>query len=289
MRRLALIPLLAGCIPLLPDVEEPCEAWPDPGLFKVKLERTDSQTRKPYVYVPSSKGPRNLVVLLHGGGMNGTKMEEAANFKKGADELGFVLVYPNGLGWPLRYWNAGPDFEDGHDDVDFLDDLVRSLSPKVCGDRVLATGFSNGAMMVHRWGCQGETVDAIAPVAGPLMVGGCGDGPPVPIREYHGTADPVVPYDGGAGNSIRDVTFNSVEDTIDTWRERNGCSEADPEVTVNGDTTCEAWPCQADTVLCTVDGWGHAWPGGTAASRTDANATQAIYDWFDSLPVQDAE
>lgn len=270
--------LLAGCIPELPDLEDPCAAWPEPGLYRAILDPADSRTRKPYVYVPNSTGPRQVVVLLHGSAMSGPKMTEATGFLQLADQEGFVLVYPNGLGWPLRDWNAGPDYDNGTDDVDFLDALIDEVSPKVCGDRVLGTGFSNGAMMVQRWGCQGQKVDAIAPSSGPLLIGGCAQGEPMPIRYYHGTADDVVPVDGG-GNGIRGVDFPSAQETIDIWKQRNRCT-GEPTVTTNGDTTCSSWACDAPTELCLVEGWGHKWPGGVNSGQTNAGATQAIWEWF---------
>lgn len=282
MRWFSVVLLASGCINQLPDLDDPCAPWEDPGLYRYPMERPDSRNRRPYIYVPASEGPRDLVVLLHGGAMSGPKMDEATNFRKGADEFGFVLVYPNGLGWPFKDWNAGPVFEDGTDDVAFLDALVREISPRVCGRDVLGTGFSNGAAMVHRWGCEGTQVDAIAPVAGTLMVDAC-DGDPLPVRHYHGTDDPVVPGDGTAGTGVRGVVYTSVEDTMAAWRERNQCSDEDPVITITGDTTCTQWICQSPTEQCWIEGWGHRWPGGVNGSQTDANATLAIWEWFSAF------
>ena len=136
--------------------------------------------------------------------------------------------------------------------------------------------------MAHRWGCQSTEVDAIAPVSGTLMTSRC-SGDPLPVRHYHGTDDTVVPPEGGANSSGRGVEYTSVDDTMAVWRERNRCSDAQPEVTVTGDTTCTTWSCEASTVQCMVEGWKHNWPGGVSGSQTDANASKTIYTWFDSL------
>ena len=133
--------------------------------------------------------------------------------------------------------------------------------------------------MVHRWGCEGTQVDAIAPVSGTLMVDTC-QGPPVPVRHYHGTDDPVVPGDGSPGKGIHDIVYTSVDDTMAAWRERNLCSDDDPKITITGDTTCTQWICAAPTEQCWIEGWGHRWPGGPNRSQTDANATLAIWEWF---------
>ena len=117
--------LLAGCgISDLPSLADPCAPFPDPGLYRTHVERPDSRERDPYVYVPGSTGPRDLVVLLHGAGMNAPDMADVSGFLPLADRDGFVLVYPNGLGWPLRDWNAGEAYDNGVDDVAFLDTLV---------------------------------------------------------------------------------------------------------------------------------------------------------------------
>lgn len=273
-----------GCLPQLPELDDPCGAWPDPGLFRVKIDEASSPVRKPYVYVPSgAEGPRDIVFLLHGAGATGPLMEEATQFQKLADEKGFVLVYPNGLGWPTRTWNSGTGFDDDHDDVLFLDDLALEVSARVCGRRLFATGFSNGAMMAHRWACEGKgVIDAIAPVSGTLLVDDCTTGP-IPVKHYHGTEDTVVRPEGGAGTVLRDVSFTSVNDTMEIWRTINECTDAPPEVTRNGDTECTAWDCTEPTVLCWVEGWDHHWPGGVYSAKTDANATGEIWDWFDEV------
>lgn len=273
--------LLSGCLKDLPTLADPCAPWPDAGLFKTEIARTDSRNRDPWVYVPSSDGPRDLLVLLHGAGMNGREMADISGFVPLADREGFVVVYPNGLGWPVRDWNAGEAYDNGVDDVDFLDDLVADVSPKVCGARVFAVGFSNGSMMAQRWACQGERVDAVGGSSGPLMVSGCDSGP-TPIRYYHGTNDTTVPLAGGDGSSLRDVTFPSADASMAIWKETNGCASGGETVEVTGDTTCTTFACQAPTVQCTIQGWGHRWPGGPNAPGTQAGATSGLWEFFDA-------
>ena len=279
MRRIALFFVIGGCLPQLPDLADPCGPWPDPGLYRLKVDEP-GPLRKPYVYVPSTaEGPRDVVYLLHGAGGTGPKMEESTEFEKLADEEGFVLVYPNGLGWPTRTWNAGYGFDDDHDDVKFLDDLAADVTEKVCAGRSFATGFSNGAMMTHRWACEGKAaIEAISPVSGVLLVDDCAR--PMPVRHYHGTADKVVRVEGGKGTVLRDVSFPSVDETMAIWRGVNGCSDDPPEVTTEGDTTCTAWKCGTPTEMCLIEGWDHHWPGGIYSAKTDADATGEIWSWF---------
>ncbi|MEO0604179.1 MAG: hypothetical protein AAF211_22270, partial [Myxococcota bacterium] len=251
----ALGPLgLVGCLTQLPEVDDPCAAFDDPGMYRFDVE-TEERTRKPFVYVPPGAGPRDLLVLLHGGGSSAPDVQEVTGYTAAADEQGFVLVVPNGLGFPLRTWNAGDGPDVDADDVGFLDTLVSDLRPRVCGDRTLGVGFSNGGMMAHRWACEGNQADAISSVAGPLLVDAC-EGPPRPVLHWHGTADKVVPVDGGRSAG---VDFPPVTDTMDTWRVRNQCAPEPRDAVTEGDTTCTVYDCAASTELCLVENWPHRW------------------------------
>jgi polyhydroxybutyrate depolymerase len=276
--------VLGGCIPGLPVLEDPCGEFPDGGgLYRLDLEAPDSRDRSPYVYVPSGSGPRDVIYLLHGRGANGPAMAEASGLLAEADQRNLVIVYPNGLGFP-REWNAGPGFRQTQDDVAFLDSLADEIDARVCGRRALSMGFSNGMMMAHRWSCEGRSLDAIGGASGPLMVPSCG-GEPMPMRQYQGDADTIVPIDGGV---TFDIQVPPLEASMAVWRERNGCSEDPPAVTSSGDTTCTTWSCAAPTEQCVIAGWGHVWPGGTNAARTDANATVRLLEFFrENVPAGD--
>ena len=274
---LALAPLLlVGCLTDLPVVDDPCGEWPEPGLFRVRQEPSDTHTRRPYVYVPSGEGPRDLVFLLHGGGSNAPDFAEVTGMLDFAEKLNTVVVYPDALGFPSG-WNAGPQYGFDQDDLGFLEALANDLDTRLCGRRKVALGFSNGAMMAHRWACEGTELDAIGVSSGPLMLDGCDGDFPLPVRHYHGEADTVVPIDGGV--SFR-TKVPPLDDTIEAWKVRNQCSEAFTE-TVTGDTTCRKWDCAAPTEFCTIADWPHMWPGGVNASRTDADATTALLGFFD--------
>ncbi len=87
----------------------------------------------------------------------------------------------------------------------------------------------------------------------------CNPSRPVPVIHFHGTADTLVAYEGTAAG------FPSVAESTRGWAERNGCTDAAPEVTLEqGATTCETWSeCDAGVrvTLCTSEGEGHCWPG----------------------------
>jgi polyhydroxybutyrate depolymerase len=275
---------LLGCLPELPLLEDPCAAWPDGGgLYRLPIDE-DGKKRKPYVYVPGKKGPRDVIYVLHGLGMDGPSMVEVTGVLEEADRLNLVIVYPEGTGFP-RQWNASALFEQDHDDVAFLELLASELEPRVCARRQFAMGFSNGAMMAQRWACEGEALDAFGGAAGPLMTKTC-EGDPVPMRTYQGELDAVVPIEGGVNSS--GLKGPSLDESMAFWRARNLCTGAEPTVTVEGDTTCTAFDCAAPTEACVIEGWGHQWPGGRNASLTDANATVELLQFFNrAVPFGD--
>src|SRR5262249_33405984 len=155
-------------------------------------------------------------------------------------------------------------------------------------DRIYATGMSNGGFMSHRLGCElANRIAAIAPVAGVLGVA-CSPSRPMPVMDFHGTADTLVPYNGGS-----QYGFASVPDTIAGWAQRNGCTDT-PAVTFSkGDSSCQTYQkCQAGVTvtLCTVQDGGHTWPGGTpypslGKTTTDLSATDAMWEFFKQNPM----
>jgi polyhydroxybutyrate depolymerase len=128
-----------------------------------------------------------------------------------------------------------------------------SVDPK----RIYATGLSNGALFANRLGCEAsDLVAAIAPIAGGVGVT-CAPPRPVPHLAFWGTADPFVPK-------------TTIDSEMDQWRNSNGCAAESHQTFATGDATCVSWsPCaeDADTVLCTLEGGGHTWPG----SRIDVS------------------
>ncbi|MDZ7732909.1 MAG: prolyl oligopeptidase family serine peptidase [Acidimicrobiia bacterium] len=115
---------------------------------------------------------------------------------------GFVAVFPHGTGEPVR-WNANADAGD-NPDLAYFDELVDQLGTELCIDesRIYATGLSNGAMFTSLLLCErSEVIAAAAPVAGITDFDSCSPSEPVPIVTYHGTADPILLFNGGVDTS----------------------------------------------------------------------------------------
>ena len=253
-------------------------------------------TRHYRLYIPASYDPAQpvpLVLSLHGFASNPGQQEMFSQWNMVADVEGFIVAYPQGTGFPLR-WNSGLFTEgtDGVDDVAFLSDLIDQLVDTYCldGTRVYINGLSNGAGMSHRFACaMADRVAAFGGVAGAYNTfeGGCEPSRPVPAMLFHGTEDPIVPYGGNEGQG-----FSPIADFAADWAERNGCDPAavvidDLEGAVSGVryTGCDE---DANVVFYTIDGGGHTWPGGEAipafiagTTSDDISASETMWAFFE--------
>jgi polyhydroxybutyrate depolymerase len=255
----------------------------------------DGTDREFDVLVPESYDaytPTMLVLNFHGLLSNPNQQAGFSQMNEYAEAAGAIVVYPRGVG---SSWNGGTCCGQAKnqeiDDVAFVRALVEHVSTMLCvaPKRVFATGMSNGGFMSHRLACEASDVfAAVAPVAGVLGVPTetCA-GRAVPIMQFHGTSDLLVPYDGGGATGSP-----SVDETIDFWTAHNGCASG-PEVTfMQGDTTCETWSdCTdgAEVTRCRIDAGGHCWPGNafcpSGASTTEIHASAAALEFFAANPM----
>jgi polyhydroxybutyrate depolymerase len=230
---------------------------------------------------------------LHGYTETAEQIEQISQMSVSSDAHGFLAVYPQGIS---TSWNAGDccgtSASLDRPDVQFVSDLLDEVEKHYCIDqkRVYAAGFSNGAMLSQRLACElSNRIAAIGPVAGPLAIDPCTPARPVPVIEFHGTSDFVVPYNGGGLSGTK-----SVDDTIAFWTANNKCTDPQPQsVYSNGDSSCvEYQSCAANTAvrLCTVDGGGHQWPGGNSAGPAgkltqDIDASEEMFTFFTAHPL----
>lgn len=268
------------------------------GSFAITVPH-DGLLRTALIHVPESYDPASgtmLVLDFHGFTSADWQESLLTGMSDEADERGFIVAYPQGV---ATSWNAGAccgtAWTDAVDDVGFVDALLDRLERDYCIDprRVYATGMSNGGFFSHRLACEkSDRFAAVAPVAGVLGMDRCTPPRAMPIWQFHGTEDLLVPYEGGVPtmDDLGVLAFRSVEETLAHWAAQNSCTGDPTTFYANGEVTCVEWQgCAAPTRLCTVDGGGHTWPGGLAVpflghTTDDIDATEAMLDFFEQNP-----
>jgi polyhydroxybutyrate depolymerase len=265
------------------------------------------------LHVPDAAAPRRgfpLVFAFHGGGMQGEGMRRMTGLDAVADARGFMVVYPDGAD---GHWNDGrATIRHPQDDVAFVSAMIDQLGRgrRVDRKRIYATGISNGALFAQRVGCAlSRRVAAIAPVAGTLaadLAPACKPARPVAVLQIGGTADPVMPFKGGAvadlGGRGEGGSVLSVIDTISFWTRANGCGVPDvpqvlPPVAAHDPTRISRTrysDCARGgaVTLLTVVGGGHTWLGSHAPEQPaitgplsrQLDASTAIADFFLAQP-----
>lgn len=221
------------------------------------------------LFVPStisSARPAALVVALHGGYGTGETMAEQSGFDALAEREGFLVVYPDGL---KRAWNAGgccgPPMERNIDDVAFIRAVIADLRARQVIDaaRIYGTGFSNGAMLLHRIACEAPgTFAAIAPVSGGLMLPACAATQGTSALMIQGRLDERIPWDGGVFN---DSYRPSIRELVTGLAQRGHCG-AEEQSTERG----EGYECYTrvgcsagqEVSWCSLARVGHQWAGG---------------------------
>lgn len=288
----------AGC-------QNPVTGAAQPGI-SVRRLASGGRQRCYLLHIPPRYDPGQplpVVFSLHGFASNAEGQARIPKWSQLADRESFIVVYPEGTSFPRR-WNAADAFlARDVDDVQFFRDIVADLAQiaSIDPERIYVSGISNGGTMSHRIACEAaDLVTAIGTVAAlPLETpGGCQPSRPVPLIAFHGTADPLVSYDGGTYHAMglgrllpapaRGLSYPPIETWIANWAERNGCSvtpEAGPRA---GDATCLHYSdCRngADVVLYTIEDGGHTWPGSApipffGKTSQDVDASAVMWGFF---------
>ena len=246
------------------------------------------------VYIPDPL-PENssLVLYLHGGTLSMRSLfsplvDSSSTWFRIAQEEGIVLLVPNGVNPKTgdtysddQVWNdLRPDGAQGQsevDDVEFLLALLDQLSGElpIDPDRIYVTGASNGGMMTYRLLI--EAPERFA--AGAVYIANLPLLPdpypkptnPTPIMIANGTADPLMPYNGGLVAKDRGEVI-STPATLEWWLEANQADQQglvtrelpdlDPE---DGCRIYEyRYPASQDGApvwLYRMEGGGHTLPG----------------------------
>jgi len=148
------------------------------------------------------------------------------------------------------------------DDVAFARAVVADVAQAACVDtaRVYAVGVATGGGMAYTLACQAADVFAAAAPAGfDLLaenVGSCAPPRAPTVIAFRGTADPRVPYDGGASSLVpgMPLTFLGAVGSFQAWAQIDGCTGAASPADANGCTHVTGCRDGAEVILCTKQG-----------------------------------
>jgi polyhydroxybutyrate depolymerase len=234
----------------------------------------------------------------------------------GVDE-GFVMVAPNATGSPVL-WDVDPVVANNAD-LGFVEALLDRVEAERCIDtsRVYAAGLSNGAMMASTVACAlSDRIAAFAAVSGIALPEGCDPSHPMPVLAFHGTADPILYFNGGLGSLITggfggggggggsgaattttaalppaDLEGDGYPDTVRRWAELEGCDDTFEDEDVSDSVIRRTYDCpdNAPVEFVIVEGGGHSWPSSefsksieqiVGPTTFDIDASKEIWTFF---------
>lgn len=260
----------------------------------------DGLERSFNVYVPdgldsSEKNP--LVFNYHGFTSNAAQQELYSSMNSTADQYGFIVVYPEGVG---AAWNVGWLFGSQEDDVGFTEAMIDYMASNFNSDRTrtYACGMSNGGFFSYLLACEiPEKIAAIASVTGSMVPGQfdtCNPNLRTPILQIHGTQDPTVSYNGTFGIN------EGIEDVIDFWVGINECDNTDvtitdvPDTNTSDESTAEIHQYNdcvspGDVKFIKIENGEHTWPGASVTigvTNRDINGSEEVWLFFEKYSRQ---
>lgn len=209
-----------------------------------------------------------LILAYHGYGQSAEQLEGQTALNAAADAAGAIVVYPEAY---YGTWDVNGEAEELFQVYDIA--FARAIIAAVKGEhvidsrRVVAVGLSNGAVFVHRLGCEAsDEIAGIVAVAGAMLrpiAGRCQPIRPISALLMLGTEDGTFPVDG---NSL----LLSLEEDAAFWATRASCGSSPQQSTIPdqaGDGTTitlrSFTKCREGNSVRTVEiaGGGHSWPG----------------------------
>lgn len=172
---------------------------------------SDTIFREYILHIPENydeNTPTPFLINLHGFGDCASDYSESIgdfyNFSELANEENIIVAYPQGAYRPEKddtYWEPGDTEVDNiyENDVYFFEQLIADVSSEynVNADMIYACGYSNGGMMAYSLACHRSNLfSAIGIMSGAMLDDECALEKAVPIINFHGIADGVLPYDG---------------------------------------------------------------------------------------------
>lgn len=244
------------------------------------------------IVLPANPEGAPVILALHGGGGDPRQFAAASGLGRAATAKGYAVIFPAGSGRRgerLLTWNGGYccgyAARRGVDDIGFLKLVIADAASRfgVDGDGVYLTGMSNGSIMSETFAAKNPgLVRAVAGVSGTMDTRSNRVRGQVPALIIHGTADSMVPYEGGKGDtSLTRTDFASVPSVVQAflgpWGAVTETSKGIDRKDDGTSVTVTDYKKSGRVVLrlMKVEGGAHHWPGGRKA-RLDAGKTQEI-------------
>jgi polyhydroxybutyrate depolymerase len=208
------------------------------GLTSGRASIDVSGTMREYIlHVPDNYDPNRPYRLIFGWHQLAGSAESIANRGfYGVEEPSAgqaILVAPEGL--IVNDRNDRGWANTGGQDVAFYRAMLDRFNSELCIDRnrIFSTGFSYGAMFSFTLACTPDSLTrAIAPQAGSAF-GGCGNGmQPVAVLAFVG---------------VNDSLLSGHRQAVNTFVERNGCSEQPTEMSMSW---CDGLNSQNQPCVC---------------------------------------
>jgi poly(3-hydroxybutyrate) depolymerase len=204
-------------------------------------------------------------------------------------------------------WQGDPS-SSGVDDLGFVSDMITHFQERYCIDptRIYAAGKSNGGGLTNLLACDpslSTQIAAFAPVSGAFYIPSsscpattitipCNPGRnPIPMLEFHGSKDNVIPYEGGGR---RGECLPSIPRWVREWskREGYGVSNKTTEMFDGKVQKYEYGGEDGELGIVThylTDGLGHDWPSKEPnddnKKGTYYDATPIIMDFFNKYTI----
>lgn len=204
--------------------------------------------------------PNTAIIFLHGSRQSGSV---ARNFTDRQFEgLGPTVLYPDGVGRHFNDLRTGLQESartENVDDVAFISELMRPF------DTVIGCGFSNGGQMWLRMLFDAPVAPAAVALFGASMPTESntlpvGEFSPTPILAVQGTADPLVPYDGGVAG-LSGMNRGETRSALDSARYLAGLNGSTNHVrTTDNLLTYDDFTGGTPVRLVTIEGFGHMVP-----------------------------
>lgn len=206
-------------------------------------------------------GPRPVLVALHGENGGADVFEWRTGLDKRAVKAGALVIYPAAR---ETSWRADSD------DVAFLSAVLDDAAGRwpIDAARTALAGFSTGAFLAFRYGCErADRIDMMTIVGGTFTGPTCNLSRPVSMLQVHGQADTVVPVAGTSYSSLTGGALPALKGPVGGLMQLDGCTG---KVTATWTTTplvrnTYGTGCPAGTTVDFVvsDPLPHVWPTGS--------------------------